>query len=115
MQNSANQLSQQRQIILGQQHGFLDQLLQEGSRIVAPNAAGVYGALGSATGGGAGRTQYGPLELIMGLGVASENYAGASMNDAFMAAAKLRYLHMFNERYGLHRRNRRLLLAERNL
>jgi probable HAF family extracellular repeat protein len=101
VQASANQLSRERQVVMGQDHGFLDQLLQEGTRMVAPDSAGAYGALGSATGGGSGRTHYGPIELIMGLGAASENYAGVSMNDAVIAAAKLRYVHALNAQYGL--------------
>jgi hypothetical protein len=101
VQSSVNQLDRQRQTIMAQQHGFTPALLGDNQRVVGSDSFGAYGSVGSAAGGGGGRINRGPLTLLGGIGVASESYAGASMNDVVVLAAKLRYLHPLEDTLAL--------------
>ena len=75
-------------------HGFAAPLLGGNGRIGGSSEAGLYGALGSVSGGGVGRVKLGEgLSLLVGLGYARENYRNASMKDTLLAAATLRYIH----------------------
>ena len=73
-------------------HGFAAPLLGDNGPISGSSSAGVYGAGGSASGGGDMRYGFGNLTLLGGLGIASESYGGANMSDAFLVAAAARYV-----------------------
>ena len=101
VQSSVNQLNRQRQTLMVQQHGFAPALLGDNQRIVSPDDLGAYGSAGSSAGGASGRMERGPLTLLGGIGMASENYGSVSMSDAVLLAAKLRYLYPLEDRLGL--------------
>ncbi|MGZ9722005.1 hypothetical protein [Rhizobium miluonense] len=100
LQSSANELGKERQTTMGQMHGFADQMLQEGTAFGTPSSVSAFGSVGSASAGLSGHVDLEPFEVMAGVGYASEDYPGASMEGAFIAAAKLRYTHMFDARYG---------------
>ncbi|PTE02758.1 hypothetical protein EIL82_11705 [Pandoraea apista] len=100
VQASANQVGKARQSVMGQMHGFADQMLGEGKISDSPSGVAAFGAVGSLAAGITGHLNLAPFELVAGVGYASESYADTEMRGAFTAAAKLRYAHMFDERFG---------------
>ncbi|VVE87658.1 hypothetical protein [Pandoraea bronchicola] len=100
VQASANQVGKARQGVMGQMHGFADQMLGEGKISDSPSGVAAFGSVGSLAAGITGHLNLAPFELIAGVGYASERYADTEMKGAFTAAAKLRYTHMFDERFG---------------
>ncbi|WP_169055401.1 hypothetical protein [Rhizobium sp. P44RR-XXIV] len=100
LQSSANEIGKERQTTMGQMHGFADQMLQEGTAFGTPSSVSAFGSVGSASAGLSGHVDLEPFEVMAGIGYASEDYPGASMDGAFIAAAKLRYTHMFDARFG---------------
>ncbi|RRW89207.1 hypothetical protein [Pandoraea apista] len=100
VQASANQVGKARQTVMGQMHGFADQMLGEGSLSGAPSGVSAFGSVGSLAAGITGHVNLAPFELVAGLGYASERYSDTEMKGAFTAAAKLRYTYRFDDRIG---------------
>ncbi|VVE28686.1 HAF family extracellular repeat-containing protein [Pandoraea communis] len=100
VQASANQVGKGRQSVMGQMHGFADQMLGEGAPSGAPSGVSAFGSVGSLAAGITGHLNLAPFELVAGLGYASESYSDTEMKGAFTAAAKLRYAYMLDDRIG---------------
>ena len=79
---------------MAQQHGLAAVLLADNNRIIAPSDGSVFGTGASATGGGAGRVVLGRgVSIIGGLSYGQQGYHGSRLQDVFLVAAKLRYVH----------------------
>lgn len=106
VQASANQMGKARQGVMGQMHGFADQMLGEGQMSGAsgtsgsPGGVAAFGSVGSLSAGITGHLNLAPFEIVAGVGYASETYADTQMKGAFTAALKLRYEHRFGARFG---------------
>ncbi|MCE4063390.1 hypothetical protein LXM60_24615 [Pandoraea sputorum] len=106
VQASVNQMGRARQGVMGQMHGFADQMLGEGQMSRASGTTGptggvaAFGAVGSLSAGITGHLNLAPFEIVAGVGYASETYADTKMKGAFTAALKLRYEHRLGERFG---------------
>lgn len=94
--NSINMLGAGRSAIMVQEHGFAAPLLGGNGPITGGGGddAGIFAAVGSASGGASGRKSLGGgFSVTLGLSVASESYTNATMNDAVLIAASVRYVH----------------------
>ncbi len=94
--NSVNMLGLGRNAIMEQEHGFAAPLLGDNGPITGGGGddAGIFAAVGSASGGASGRKSLGGgFSVTLGLSVASESYTNANMNDAVLIAASVRYVH----------------------
>ncbi|WP_174990107.1 hypothetical protein [Pandoraea aquatica] len=109
VQASADQMGRARQGVMGQMHGFADQMLGEGQMSSASGTSGAsgptggvaaFGAVGSLAAGITGHLNLAPFEIVAGVGYASETYGDTQMKGAFTAALKLRYEHRLGERFG---------------
>lgn len=106
VQASANQMGKARQGVMGQMHGFADQMLGEGQISGASGTSGsaggiaAFGSLGSLSAGITGHLNLAPFEIVAGVGYASETYADTQMKGAFTAALKLRYERPLGGRFG---------------
>jgi len=109
VQASVDQMGRARQGMMGQMHGFADQMLGEGQMSRASGTSGAsgptggvaaFGAVGSLAAGITGHLNLAPFEIVAGVGYASETYADTQMKGAFTAALKLRYEHRLSERFG---------------
>lgn len=102
VQTSVDGTGDSRNQIDTQQQGFTAQLLQEDIPFFKSDYVGVFGSVGSASGGVTARYDTGPFTLKFGAGMAAEDYKGASMRNTFMLAASARYTAMLDDSFGLY-------------
>lgn len=93
LQNSVNDLANERAGAMAQEHGLALPLLGDDKPIGSGSEAGVFGYGGSAAGGGFTRlgSSYG-LALLAGVSYGQEAYGRAEIDDSFLGAVAVRYL-----------------------
>lgn len=94
MQSSVDRLGAARRAIMAQQHALAAPLLGDNDRIIAASRAGVFATAGSVAGGATGRVNIGQgVALLGGLSYGAAGYRSSRIEDVFLLAAKLRYVH----------------------
>jgi hypothetical protein len=93
VQNSINALAEDRFGVMAQQHGLAAPLLGGNQPIAHTNQAGVFGAVGSAQGGGTLRVGLAPgFAVLAGLSYGRADFEDAEIDDSLIVAAALRYV-----------------------
>jgi probable HAF family extracellular repeat protein len=93
LQQSVNDLSNDRFGMMAQQHGLANPLLGGDKPMTNDSEVGVFGMGGSAAGGGYARYGTGGgLAILAGVSYGEEAYQDASIEDSLMGALAVRYL-----------------------
>ena len=99
VQSSINRTADQRAGVMSQQHGFTAALLGDNGRIAGGSEGGGFAAVGSLSGGVAGRYSFGNgFEVLGGLSLGNEDYTQLRARNVFTLAAAGRYIRALDER-----------------